>query len=95
MKLALGNIVTTSNLMNTLTEELGDSGAVVREIAALLLKHSTGDWGTVDAEDKKANDDAVKHGGRLLSAYQIGEIKVWIITEWDRSVTTVLLPEDY
>jgi hypothetical protein len=55
-----------------------------------------GDWGVVDAEDKQANDEALKSGERLLSAYVIksGE-RVWVITEADRSATTLLLPDEY
>lgn len=55
------------------------------------------DWGDTCDEDKKANEDALKNGERLLAVYiypKTGE-KIWIITEWDRSVTTVLFPEDY
>ncbi len=62
---------------------------------ALLSRHVTGDWGELDEEDVAANNDAVLFGHRLLSSYTVGEDKVWIITEWDRSVTTLLLPEDY
>ncbi len=56
----------------------------------------TGDWGDLDDEDKKENELSVKQGFRILSAYNLenGE-KVWVITEWDRSVTTILLPEEY
>lgn len=60
-----------------------------------LARHLSGDWGEVDSEDKQANDDAVKCGSRILSAYTLNDTKFWIITEWDRSVTTFLLPEEY
>jgi len=61
-----------------------------------LQRHVAGDWGELDEEDKKANDGALQTGERLLSAYQSATgTKFWIITEADRSVTTVLLPEDY
>lgn len=54
------------------------------------------DWGSVCDEDKSLNDDAVKNGKRILAAYvdSTGR-KIWIITEWDRSVTTILFPTDY
>ena len=56
----------------------------------------TGDWGELDEEDKTANDEALKTGERLLSAYKSATgTKFWIITEADRSVTTILMPEDY
>ena len=69
-----------------------------------LRRHLTGDWGCVCADDRAVNDDAVKTGERILSAYPIdpakpskgfGDNTLWIITERDRSVTTFLLPEDY
>lgn len=60
-----------------------------------LQRHRQGDWGDVCTEDKQANDDALKHGDRILSAYAINGKKIWIITEWDRSVTTILFPDEY
>lgn len=61
-----------------------------------LLRHAKGDWGKLCDEDKRLNDDAVGNGTRLLSSYHLrsGEV-VWVITESDRSVTTVLLPSEY
>lgn len=61
----------------------------------LLLRHLTGDWGDLDEEDKQANEDAVMGGGRVLSAYKVGDEKVWVITEADRSATTILTPDEY
>lgn len=62
----------------------------------LLQLHVNGNWGSVDPEDAKANDFAVKHSERILSSYRIGEhTRIWVITEWDRSVTTLLLPSEY
>ena len=61
-----------------------------------LHRHQTGDWGDVGPEDWAANDRALTDGDRLLSSYLTDSgTKVWIITEWDRSATTVLLPEEY
>jgi hypothetical protein len=61
-----------------------------------LRRHARGDWGEVGVEDQRANDRAVQDGGRLLSAYSTKtNVKFWIITEADRSATTVLLPEEY
>ncbi len=60
-----------------------------------LLRHLRGDWGDVDAHDKLANDHALKDGDRLLSAYKTEFGKLWLITEWDRSVTTLLKPDEY
>lgn len=62
----------------------------------LLLRHVNGDWGDLDDEDKKENELSVKEGFRILSAYELATgVKLWVITEWDRSVTTILLPEEY
>ncbi len=64
--------------------------------AALLSRHASGDWGEVSAEDKAVNDAALGNRERVLSAYTLRSgVKVWVITEWDRSCTTILLPEDY
>ena len=66
------------------------------DVAKGLYRHSTGDFGDVCEEDKALNEEAIETGDRILSAYidRSGE-KFWIITEWDRSATTVLLPSEY
>jgi hypothetical protein len=69
--------------------------AVAKGLIQALNSHRTGDWGNLDDEDKKANDEAVRIGNRILSSYEIVGKKVWIITEWDRSVTTFLFPDEY
>ena len=64
--------------------------------AGLLGRHARGDWGDLDPEDVQANRDALREGLRLLSSYRLADgVKVWIITEADRSATTLLLPDDY
>lgn len=61
-----------------------------------LARHARGDWGDVCAEDWDSNDQAIEQGTRLLSAYNLtGGVKIWVITEADRSATTLLLPEEY
>ena len=65
------------------------------EVFTAMCRHASGDWGNLCPEDTLANDDAVRNGDRLLSAYGKGDQRFWIITEGDRSATTVLLPEDY
>ncbi len=62
-----------------------------------LTRHLTGNWGNLMPGDKKLNDQALAAGDdRLLSSYeQAGQPKIWIITEGDRSATTILLPEEY
>lgn len=64
--------------------------------AELLSRHVTGDWGEVPDEDKKENELSVEKGFRILSSYELatGE-KVWLITEADRSATTILRPDEY
>lgn len=58
-----------------------------------LRRHVSRDWGTLDSEDKSANDEALLHGGRLFSAYVLGNgEKIWIITEHDRSSTPYFVP---
>lgn len=64
--------------------------------AALFVdRHQRGDFGTVGAEDDQANKDAIQDGNRILSSYIVGGERLWIITEADRSGTTLLLPEEY
>lgn len=66
------------------------------ELVNALDRHLSGDWGDVCAEDRSQNDRALKNGARLLSVYHTAaKVKFWIITEADRSATTVLLPSDY
>lgn len=73
-----------------------DAAMSFEQWAGGFLRHAAGDWGDVCHEDKKANDEALIKGGRILSAYTTTKgVKFWIITEADRSVTTVLLPDDY
>lgn len=61
-----------------------------------LLRHTSGDWGDLDEHDWNENEFALDHGFRLLSSYATPDgTKFWIITEHDRSVTTILLPSEY
>lgn len=92
-KFELGAVVNTVGISNLVR----DGKTTIRELTDCLERHISGDWGNLCEEDKQANDDAVKNGDRILSAYEVGEDKtnIWIITEWDRSYTTILLPEEY
>ncbi len=64
--------------------------------APYLQRHLNGDWGDLCDEDRRSNDAALKNGDRLFSSYRITpDLKLWIITEWDRSITTLLLPSEY
>jgi hypothetical protein len=60
-----------------------------------LARHATGDWGELCAFDRRQNEIALSHGYRVLSSYDVSTGRVWIITEADRSVTTILLPKEY
>ena len=86
-KFSLGQTVITANA-NAVLPEL--------DVVLALQRHHSGDWGDVDEHDRQMNEDALRNGDRLMSVYKsVRGQKVYIITEWDRSVTTVLLPEDY
>ena len=88
-KFPLGQLVATPGALEAL-QAAGQSPAV------FLARHQVGDWGEVDAEDRRANDEAVVNGERILSAYRTGKgEKLWVITEADRSSTGVLLPSEY
>lgn len=61
-----------------------------------LERHLAGDWGDLDEHDLRENELSLQHGWRILSAYRLGTgVKVWCITEADRSATTFLLPDEY
>jgi len=86
-KFELGEIFATPEVLQVVPEE---------ERLDALRRHASGDWGEVDEADKLANDNALQTGERILSAYTSkGGVKFWIITEADRTITTILLPEDY
>lgn len=82
----LGQLVATANATVRLSTE---------EVLSGLRRHASGDWGDLSPEDTLANDAALQLGGRVFSAYGFGAARFWVITDADRSVTTVLLPEDY
>ena len=85
-KFPLGEVVITANALTRLNQI---------DVAASLQRHASGDWGDLCQSDAAQNEQALQHGGRIFSAYTAGECRFWIITEADRSVTTVLMPEDY
>jgi hypothetical protein len=88
-RLALGNVVATPGALEALQE--AGQGAL-----EFIRRHVTGDWGDLSAEDKAENELSVREGFRILSAYTLKSgVKIWLISEADRSATTILLPEDY
>lgn len=87
-----GQIVSTRGVHNLILEN--SSFAVF--VHQSLMRHLSGDWGCVCSEDWRANEIALIEGSRLLSAYKgVGLPKIWVITEADRSATTILFPEEY
>ena len=86
-KFSLGQVVATPHVLEMVPQA---------EITAALNRHRKGDWGVMPEEDRAANELALKGGDRIFSAYHSRTgVKFWIITEWDRSATTILLPEEY
>jgi len=82
----LGRIVATPSIIEMLSNT---------EILNMIRRHSIGDWGELSQKDKKANDEALLYGNRILSSYKTKTGKVWIITESDRSATTILFASEY
>jgi hypothetical protein len=86
--LPLGRVVATPAALKLLTEARAHP-------FEYLTRHAAGDWGELCAFDRRQNEMALREGYRVLSSYPVGRECVWIITEADRSVTTILLPEEY
>jgi hypothetical protein len=84
----LGQLVATPGALMALEKS-------ARSPMDFLSRHVTGDWGDLPKEDREENDLSLKNGFLLLSSYHTTAGKIWIITEADRSVTTLLLPEEY
>lgn len=88
--LKLGDIVMTCGVDALVKEEKLSRF----DVLAILQKHTRGDWG--ESRDKALNDEALRSGeDRCMGVHTVKGITLWIITEWDRSVTTVLLPDEY
>ena len=87
--LTLGRVVATPGALKLLSE-MGE------DPFEYLARHATGDWGELSGFDRRQNERALREGARVLSSYPVGEERrIWIITESDRSITTILLPEEY
>ena len=87
----LGGIVMTRGICERRKENPGFNEFVQK----CLKRHTQGDWGDLDEEDKKENQFSLDKRLRLFSAYKQNNWKVWIITEGDRSYTTILFPSEY
>jgi hypothetical protein len=86
-KFRLGRIVATPNVLAQLTQE---------DVSTAIRRHQSGDWGDLDEHDRVENELSLKAGFRLFSVYHAGNgTKFYVITEADRTVTTLLLPQDY
>ena len=86
-KFELGQVVITKAAEEKLTPD---------DVALALVRHRRGDWGDMSEADRQENELSLKQGYRLLSVYHAADdTKFWVITERDRSATTVLLPDDY
>lgn len=91
-KFELGRVVITKGA----AERLENDDEFYAFVEESLARYTQGDWGDTCDEDKKTNDYAVKNNDRILAVYKYNDTTtIWIITEWDRSVTTVLFPSEY
>jgi len=92
MRFPLGQMVMTHGVNDKIAEDTEFAKFVLKGIA----RHAAGDWGNLSAEDAKENDFSITRQLRLLSSYEQGDLpKIWVITEADRSATTVLFPNEY
>ena len=88
----LGRLLMTRGV----NDQVADNEAFAKFVTESLARHAKGDWGDLCDEDRKENELSLKAGYRLLSAYESGDLpKIWIITEADRSATTILFPDEY
>ena len=85
----LGRLVATPGALGLLRSANEDL------LPTLLERHRSGDWGEVPPEDARENELSVRYGFRIISSYRVGGERLWVITERDRSATTLLLPSEY
>lgn len=92
MKFNPGQLVMTRGV----NDLIASNEEFAKHVMLSLKRHMAGDWGNLCDEDRVTNESALLDGERLFSAYtKVGVPPIWIITEWDRSVTTVLFPDEY
>ena len=88
----MGNLVMTRAINDT----IADNESFAKEITSALRRYISADWGDLSLRDKSLNDSAVETGtDRILAAYHTTKGKVYIVTEWDRSYTTIMFAQDY
>lgn len=95
-KFMIGNLVVTKAAEQAVAKKYGYPGGLTR-LASMLARHAMGDWGDLNAGGKQHNDEALIRGGQLFSVYEVAgtDLEFWIITEADRSKTTIMLPTDF
>lgn len=95
MELTMGRLVMTAGV----NDQIAENGEFAKHVTRSMNRYMRHDWGEMAAEDKRANDAALESGeDRIFAAYPCEDHpdwKIWIITEWDRSVTTILFPSEY
>ena len=87
-RLPLGRVLATPGALQLLWQADEDP-------FGYLARHACGDWGELDTHDRRENQRSLRQGWRILSSYPVGEKTIWVITEADRSITTILLPDEY
>ena len=94
-KFEAGLVLITSGAVNALQKAAGAD--YLRYAAELVARHQRGDWGTIEDGRRQANERAIEYGFRIHSRYDLpqGSGHIWVVTEADRSTTTLLLPEEY
>ena len=90
-KFALGKLVMTK----AVHERMILNSDFAAGVLSSLQRYINGDWGDLCESDKAENEKAIRNGERIFALYNIGSDKIYIITEWDRSVTTILFPYEY
>ncbi len=91
LRFNLGKLVFTRGV----NDLVADNTDYAKQVLDSIIKYQCGEWGDLCEEDKQTNEDALKYGERLLGRYDITPEPIYIITEWDRSATTVLFPREY
>ena len=91
-KFDLGKVVATAGVHNMKEENM----EFAKFVSESFMRYMTGDWGDTCEEGARQNDESIENGERILAVYKFNdEITIWIITEWDRSATTILFPDEY
>jgi len=87
----LGNVYMSRGIGDCAAQQKGFAEFVLQS----LQRHASGDWGDLCEEDRDENELSLTNGLRLMSRYEFRNLKVWVITEADRTATTILFPEEY